>query len=380
MPSPARSPIPSAIRLPAVRPPRPVGGVPRRPARRRSAAAALLALGAGVALLAAPPADAEEKLVDGIAAQVGGRTVLLSEVLRTVSAQEQAMREAGAPESEIAKLRADGLERLIESRLIEQLIEESERYATDEEVNRTIEGIAEENGLSLEQLYASVVFHGMSVEQYRAQIKRDLERRSLINAVVGPRVDVEDAEVEALYRERFGDQPEGGEAVRVRQILRTYGGVSKRPKEVACDEVRAARRRVVEEGASFPEVASEVSEVAPRDGGEIGWLHLDQVASWMSESLDGLEPGGVSDLIVLPFGCSILQLVEQRSFEPVTLEQARDRLAQEVWERELEEEYRAWMEELRQESYIERRGYFADAASFGDATFPLGTPPESALP
>lgn len=367
--------MPAADR-PEPRPAPARGRVRLAPARRRTAAAAVL-LGAALLALAAGHARAEEKLVDGIAAQVGDKTVLVSEVLQTVAPQEKAMREAGAPESEIAKLRADGLERLIESRLLDGLIEDSERYATDEEVDHAIQGIADENGLSLQQLYASVAFHGLSVEDYRAQIKHDLERRSLINAVVGPRVKVEDSEVEALYHERFGDQPKGGVAVHVRQILRTYGGATKRTKETACDEIRAARGRI-DDGETFPQVASEVSEVAPRDGGDIGWLHLDSVASWMSDALAPLDAGGVSDLVVLPFGCSILQLVERRTFEPVTFEQAKERLTEEVWQRKLQEEYRKWIEELRQKTYIERRGYFADAAQFGDSTFPVEAPPDSA--
>jgi parvulin-like peptidyl-prolyl isomerase len=91
----------------------------------------------------------------------------------------------GRAEEEIAKLRADGLERLIESRLVEKIVEDSNSKATDEEITRTIEGIAKENGLTVEQLYASVVFHGLTVDEYRAQIKRDFERRNVVQGMLG---------------------------------------------------------------------------------------------------------------------------------------------------------------------------------------------------
>ncbi len=326
------------------------------------------------ALLLAPTAApaAEALLIDGIAAQVDSRIVLVSEVMLSVRSQEQALRQAGAPESEIAKLRADGLERLIEARLIEKVIEDVDLRASDEEIDGVVEGIAEDNGISLEQLYASVVFHGLSVEEYRAQIRADYERRNVVNAMLGPKIEVTEEEVKAVYRERFGDQPTGGDSVRVRQILRAYGGPTERSEETACEEARAARERVVVGGEDFRAVAAEVSEVAPRDGGDIGWLPVDSVATWMREALGPLEPGEVSDLIILPFGCSILQLVERRAYEPVTFEQATPTLTREVWERKLEREYRTWIEELRERSYIERRGYFADAARFGEQTFPVG--------
>lgn len=340
----------------------------------------LLLAGAGAALLlGAPPApaSASEALVDGIAAQVGTRIVLISEVMRNTAPQEAMMREQGAPESEIAKLRAEALDRLIEARLMESVVQRLELYAKDEEIDRTIEAIAKENGITLEQLYASVVFHGMTREQYRQQIKQDLERRNVLQNLLGADIDIDEKELRALYESEFGSMPETNDLVRVRQILVSFGGPEKRSAEQACEVVEAARERI-EGGAEFAEVAREVSEVAPNDGGDIGWLQQDQLASWMNDALDPLEPGGVSDTLVLPFGCSILRLEEERNVQRVTFEKARPRLHEELWSRKMEEAYRKWMEELRADTYIERRGYFADAARFGRSSFPVE--PDSGLP
>ncbi len=78
-------------------------------------------------------------------------------------------------------------------------------------------------------------------------------------------------------------------------------------------------------------------------------------------------------MLTLPFGCAVLQLVERRQLEPVSFEQAKEPLSRELWERKLEVEYRTWIEELRGRSYIERHGYFAQAASLGakQQTFPV---------
>jgi peptidyl-prolyl cis-trans isomerase SurA len=318
----------------------------------------------------APGAAGAAHLVDGIAAQVGTRIVLVSEVLQTAGPQEAMMREAGAPEQEIMKLRAEALESLIEARLIEGVVAQLELYAKDEEIDQTIEAIARENGLTLEQLYASVVFHGMTRDEYREQIKKDLERRNVVNSFVGQDVEIEEGEIRELYAKRFGSMPESSDNVRVRQILVSYGRGSKRDAEASCDVISEARARFAA-GESFEELAQQYSEVAPSEGGDIGWLPTDELADWMSESLAGLEPGDVSEPILLPFGCSMLQLVERRQLERLTYEQAKPQLQQELWNRKLEEGYRKWMEELRAKTYIDRRGYFADAARFGEQTFPV---------
>jgi peptidyl-prolyl cis-trans isomerase SurA len=117
-------------------------------------------------------------------------------------------------------------------------------------------------------------------------------------------------------------------------------------------------------GESFEAVAKQVSEVSPRDGGDLGWLPVEQLASWMREALDPLQPGGVSELLVQPFGCSVLELVERREMAKPPYEKIHDALKEEAFNRKLEVKYREWLEELRQKTYIDRRGYFADATRF----------------
>ncbi len=123
-----------------------------------------------------------------------------------------------------------------------------------------------------------------------------------------------------------------------------------------------ALERIRSGDASFEQVAREVSVAAPEHGGDIGWLHEDSIASWMVDLLKPMQPGDISKVMELPFGCTILRLVERREHTPVEYETAKERLASEVFERKLAEEYRTWMEELRAESFIQRRGYFAAAA------------------
>jgi peptidyl-prolyl cis-trans isomerase SurA len=330
-------------------------------------------LGLLFAALLAAPGRADEFLVDGIAAQVGTDIVLISEVMQIVAPNERRMRAAGMPPIEIAKLRAEGLETMIEWRLIEKVVRDTELYATDAEVDETIEAIASENGLTVEQLRRSVVTQDMSYEDYRGEIKRELERRKVVNAMVASQVHVEDYEVENLYRERHENQPEGGTQVRLRQILVPAGEEVGRTLQESCDFVREIRQRIAN-GEPFEELARRHSAAAPQHGGDIGWLHEESMADWMIELIKPLEAGHTTPVVELPFGCSIIKLVERKEFEPIGYEQAKPILQMEVFEMKVAEEYRKWMEKLRENTFIERRGYFADAAQFGKS--PFGKRPE----
>jgi peptidyl-prolyl cis-trans isomerase SurA len=287
-----------------------------------------------------------------------------------VASDEQRLRAAGAPELEVAKLRAEGLEALIERRLLEKIVEDADLHATEAEIDTTIEAIARENGLSLDKLRESVTAQGMSYEEYRKEIESELERRKVLNAMVASRVRVDDSELEALYRERFKDQPEGGTTVHLRQILLPAGqGPGAPTLEQACEMTGKLRQAVVD-GESFEALARQYSAAAPEKGGDIGWLHLGSMADWMVAMVEPLQPGQLSEVAQLPIGCTVVQLVERRDWKPVSFEEAKPALQAEAYERELTAEYRKWMNELRGRTFIERRGYFAEAAKLTNAPLP----------
>ena len=307
-------------------------------------------------------AAADEALVDGIAAQVGPEIVLVSEVLELAGPIEAEARQQGASESDVAKLRADALEQLIERRLISKVAHDAHLEVGDSDVDTAIEGIAKDNGLSLDQLRASLTAHGVRWDEYRERIKAEIERQKVINAMVGSQITVDETELHAAYRELYAQQPQGGEEVHIKQILVLGGGGEPRDLPSACAVARNAHARIAK-GEPFERLAHEVSAAAPEQGGDIGWLHADTMAGWMADPLQHLEPGAVSPVIELPFGCTLFQLVERKTYEPVTFEQAKPQLQQQVYQHKIMEKYHDWMEGLRKRTFISRRGYFAETGT-----------------
>jgi peptidyl-prolyl cis-trans isomerase SurA len=315
-------------------------------------------MGLSLATVAVDEPGAEEKLVEGIAAQVGAEIVLASEVFEMSGPIEVRMREAGAPESEILRVRRDALERLIEGKLLSSVVERLELTADREEVDSAIEAIASDNGLTIEQLLTSVTSHGLTLEEYRQKIKGEIERGKVLNAMVRSRVSIERAEVEALFDERFGNQPQGGEEVYVRHLVVIPEGRSADSLSQACSVVSQARNEIVQGTSDFADEALRVSDMNPERGGDLGWLHRKDLAPWMAESIDALDAGGLSPVIEMPFGCNLLQLVDRRIFEPITLEQAAPQLQSFLYNQKMEVEYTKWLDMLREQTYIERKGAF----------------------
>jgi peptidyl-prolyl cis-trans isomerase SurA len=306
------------------------------------------------------PARAAEQLVDGIAAQVGAKIVLISEVMDMVAPMEAEYRKRGATDANIAGMRMEALERMIEWRLLEGVVAQAELGASDADIDQAMDAIAKDNGVTREELLANVETHGLRAADYRAQLRREIERSRVVQAVVGPKVQVEEDAVKRLFDERYGKQPTGGDQLHLRQILIPYGEGTRHTKDDACAAVAAAAARI-EGGERFENVASETSVVAVERGGDLGWVMASELASWMSEVVKGLSPGQRSGVVELEGACSLLELVDRQEYAPVTFETARPMLEREIRGRLEVQEYQSWLDKMRENTFIERRGPFAQA-------------------
>ena len=334
--------------------------------RSRLAPAAALAL----ALAAGGPARADEPVLDGIAAQVGSDIVLVSEVRNLVGPMEKKMRDAGAPEAEVAALRQDALERLIERALIRQVVRRAELEATDPEVDTAIATIARENGLSQPQLVATVEAEGLPYEIYRERIRAEIEQSKVINGMVAAKVRIEEAELRAAFHEAFEDQPKGGDELRLRHLLVPFTGDGADARKTACATAERGRARLAK-GEAFDLVASQLTE-APPGTGELGWLHEGRLAGWMSPQLSGATAGTVTQVIETDFGCNVLVVVDRRPYVAKGYDEVREQLHERLFAERMQREYLKFMDKLREQTYIERKGVFAEAESHPNGGFGSG--------
>jgi peptidyl-prolyl cis-trans isomerase SurA len=303
-------------------------------------------------------ASAAETQVEAIVAQVGNEVILLSEVMELAAPVEERMRQAGAPQIEIVRVRQDALERLIETRLVSSVVERLELGADRDEVDAAISAIASDNGISVEQLLRSIVSHGLRVEEYRAKIQDEIERSKVINTMVRSRVQITDEEVETLYVEQFGEQYTGGEEFHLRHIIVSPEGPHADSADAACQLVRETRIRIQSGEVAFSEMATNVSDMNADRGGDLGWMHRKDLATWMADSIEDLDSGELSEVIEMPFGCNLLEVVDRRPFERIELEDAKAQLQNIVFQRKTEVEYTKWLDELREHTYIERKSGF----------------------
>jgi peptidyl-prolyl cis-trans isomerase SurA len=309
-----------------------------------------------------PAADAAAaaqpgELVEGIAAQVGTEVVLVSEVDRIAQPIETKVREKGGTDADVQLLRSDVLDKLIERKLVLLVAKRAEVEVNEIEIDDTINDIARENQMEVPAMKANVEAEGISWDEYRKRLGEEILQQKVLNGVVRSRAKVDESQIRKLYDQRYGAMPASG-GVEVHLLHMAVGSDDGKPASVkaACDKVRRGVGRV-RSGENFAVVANEISQAAP----DLGWLPQPSLAPWMQSAVANLEPGQASDVIELPVGCAAIALVERREVEALSYEQAKGPLRDVLSEQAFQEEYVRFIDRMRKQTYVERRGEFAEA-------------------
>ncbi len=303
-------------------------------------------------ILTAAVRAASVERVEGVAAQVGGEIVLLSEVQKMAAPIALKLLEQGGTIEDLVKTHEQALDRLIEQALIRQVIRQAELSASDSEIDAAIAGIAGDNNITASELRTSVEKQGLSFSEYREKIGDELEQHKVIQGMVMSKIRIDEEELKTIYENEYAQETGEGLEVQISQIL-----IPRAADSEACDKVRAARERVVA-GEPFPLVASQTSYVNPNGGGSLGWTSVSDLIGWMRDLAETLPPGAMSEVVELPHACSVLVVTDRRDASERSFGDVRDKIARAVRRERSDEQYRLFIDDMRSRTYIDRRTTF----------------------
>lgn len=116
-----------------------------------------------------------------------------------------------------------------------------------------------------------------------------------------------------------------------------------------------ARQRIVS-GEDFASVAQQVSDDrgSALNGGELGWVRPGQMVPAFEDAANDLAVGEISQPVRSRYGYHIIQ-VEDRRQRDVTGEAQRDQVRQTLFQRKVNDELEAWLQQIRAEAYVDER-------------------------
>jgi peptidyl-prolyl cis-trans isomerase SurA len=239
------------------------------------------------------------EIVNRIVATVDGEPITAHEVKRY--ADERGAE--NAPESQV-------LDALITDKLLEKEADAQGIAAKDDEVNGYVEQVKARGHLDDEQFKQALTNQGLTVEKYRAQVKKEIEKTSLVNREIRQRVNVSPQEINRYYQAHLDDYVIN-ERVKVRDILFRVDD-SDGPDAAAKTKAKAEEvRKLALDGRDFAALAAQFSEGPGADkGGLLGTFSKGEMESALDDAAFDLEPGRISALIETPRGIHIIRVDE----------------------------------------------------------------------
>jgi peptidyl-prolyl cis-trans isomerase SurA len=279
--------------------------------------AAMAAVLAAALMLAAAPTAAQRSVgqpIDRVIAIVNQEAITAHELESRVAILQQQLREQGRVPPPQDVLMRQVLEQMIVSRAQSQYAKEVGVRPSESEIDRAVADVAQQNGVSVQQLREQLTRQGIALATFREQIAGEITTLRLREREASSKVTISEAEVDAQLSKRGGAASSEYEIAQILLRLPTDPDAQSLQAKTALAE-QLARRAA--EGADFGDLAREHSE-APEalQGGSLGWRTTERLPDLFVKAVAGLEPGRVAPVVRSPAGFHVLKLVDKRSQAP----------------------------------------------------------------
>jgi len=299
--------------------------------------------------------SSSEAVVDRVVAIVNQEIITLSEVEKWVNPlKEEIVTEDRLERRErLQEVYRNVLEKLIEEKLIDQEVKKSGIKVLSKEIEATLEEVKRRNAATQEDLEKALAADGLTLETYKKQIEKGLQRRRLINWSVKVETKVGEKEIRDFYQKNR-DRYRPNESYRPSHILFVT------PKGATPEEIREIRKKCqavlekIKEGGDFGEMALLYSEDASnKDRGDLGYFKKRELVPAFEREALRLKIGEVSGIVRTESGFHIIKLLDRKGVEPLPFEEVRERVQADYFENELEKAFKQYLSTLKEKSVIE---------------------------
>ncbi|WP_240096119.1 peptidylprolyl isomerase [Thermomonas flagellata] len=289
------------------------------PAFRRLSRPLLLALLAAPLLPAAPvlaqQAAAQAQPVDRIAAVVNDDVILRSELDRAIAnirAQYAGKENLLPPENVLER---QVLERLILTRLQIQRATDAGITVSDEELERAVQAVAQQNGMSVDQLRARLAQEGIDFPSFRNNLRDEIVTQKLRQGFAQGRINVSEAEVDAALATAATTASQQFHLAHI--LVAVPDGATPEQLAIAEKKINGVKGLIDRGEMSFAAAAVRYSD-SPNalEGGDLGWRSLNEIPPAFAAAIQQMQPGQVIGPIRGPSGYQLVQLIETRNQAP----------------------------------------------------------------
>jgi peptidyl-prolyl cis-trans isomerase SurA len=257
----------------------------------------------------------------------------------------------------------DLLRDLIDQSLLTQRAKD-EGINVDTDVIKRLDAIRQQNKLpSMEALEAEVTKSGQDFEDFKGQLRDQLLTQELIRKEVGSKIIISHEDVVKYYNEHKSEfvRPE---TVVLREIFVSTEGKPEADIPALRKKADNLRERVLNNGDDFGEMAKRYSDSpTAQQEGELGAFQRSQLDPKIADKVFALNRNQMTEVMETKTGFEILQVRERYEEGEQPLDKVDPEITNKLYEQKMEPGLRAYLETLREDSYVQIKPGYTDTAA-----------------
>jgi len=296
------------------------------------------------------------EVVDRIVATVNDDIITLFELNRSFEPYAEKVRALGySIEKEremLFKVREDMLSRLIDQKIRDQEIKRFNITISEKEIDQTIERIKEANFYTDEDLRAALANDGLTMEEYRKQIKEEILRTKLVNLKIKSKIVITEDDIKSYY-ENHQDKYGGKKKYHLRNIIMKVSPFAVEKEKLEIKTKMDAILDKLNGGQSFETLAMTYSESSlAAEGGDLGLFGLDELSLQLQDTIKEMKTGEFTPVLDTDQGYQIFFIQEIVNTPGKSLEEVSPEIEKILYNEILEKNFLSWLEDLRKQSVI----------------------------
>ncbi len=315
------------------------------------------------------PFHAKAKLIDRVVAVVNNDIITLSELneeMKEYFRKTEQSLDKQEQEHTRDMVRAQLLDQLIDQKIINQQAKIARVTISEQEFERAYRRNIEAMNITEDQLLDELHRAGIPLSTFQKSLRNKLLRDKLIMHAIQSKIIITEEMIEGYYNTVYVSA-NSQKAYDLLQMGFVYGkskDLQDSPALLEADKVRALHKanevhRKVMEGGDFTALARENSDLpSAEDGGNLGFLSLEDMADYMKDPIMRLSVGEVTPVIETPIGYQFFKLLStQENGDMMNVApyfEVKEEIRQTLFEKELQKEYKNWAKDIKEKTYIKK--------------------------
>jgi peptidyl-prolyl cis-trans isomerase SurA len=328
-------------------------------------------------LLAALPAWGADTVIEEIIARVNNDIITRSELQHSKEEVRQELRQQFGDKADamLSQRDKDVLRDLIDQQLLLQKAKDKGITADTELIKRLDEMRKQMNLSSMDELEKAAKEQGVSFEDFKQNLKNQIQTQLVIRNEVQPKIQVTKEEEKKYYEEHQKDF-EHPERVRLSEILVSTEKLE--PGDQA--GVAAAQQKAqqlleqVRGGTAFDEVAKKNSDgPTAAQGGDLGYFKRGTLARELEDKTFAMKSGEITDVVRTKQGFLILKVTDHEQAGVPLLKDVEPQISEQLYYQKLQPALREYLTKLREDAYIDIKPGYVDTGASPNQTKPVFT-------